>query len=176
MTKKLLVLTGGARPNSVANNLLPIIERLVKNYADVSLDIAKAGELDLPFYDATTPPSAPGYEITNENVKAWSEQVASADAVIWLMPEYNHSITAVQKNAIDWLYQEWRDKPLGMIAYGFYEGKNVLMATDPIVGIIKPDVRAKTGLAISEHIDTEGMPLKEKLVEDRINSVIESLI
>ena len=34
------------------------------------------------------------------------------------MPEYNHSMTAPLKNAIDFLHNEWRYKPVGLVSYG----------------------------------------------------------
>jgi len=34
------------------------------------------------------------------------------------MPEYNHGFTAPLKNAIDFLHNEWRYKPVGLVSYG----------------------------------------------------------
>ena len=33
-------------------------------------------------------------------------------------PEYNYGLTAPVKNAIDYLHQEWKNKPIGFVSYG----------------------------------------------------------
>src|SRR5690606_5924633 len=54
--------------------------------------------------------------------KAWSKRVEAADAFVFVMPEYNFTFTAPLKNAVDYLNQEWGDKPLGFLTYGGVSG------------------------------------------------------
>ena len=42
----------------------------------------------------------------------------AADAFVFVTPEYNHGYPASLKNAIDYLNQEWRYKPVGFVSYG----------------------------------------------------------
>ncbi|WP_447408725.1 NADPH-dependent FMN reductase [Weissella confusa] len=70
---------------------------LAKRYGsdDLSIDVLSIN--NLPFYsvdDELTP---------SPEVVAFKQAVKEADGVIWLTPEYNHSIPGVLKNAIDWL-------------------------------------------------------------------------
>jgi NAD(P)H-dependent FMN reductase len=44
--------------------------------------------------------------------------VQSADAFVFVTPEYNHGYPASLKNAIDFLHHEWRHKPVGFVSYG----------------------------------------------------------
>jgi NAD(P)H-dependent FMN reductase len=37
-----------------------------------------------------------------------------ADAFIFVTPEYNHSIPAALKNALDFVYSEWNNKAAGL--------------------------------------------------------------
>jgi NAD(P)H-dependent FMN reductase len=39
-------------------------------------------------------------------------------AFVLITPEYNHGYNAVLKNALDFLHQEWADKPVGIVSYG----------------------------------------------------------
>lgn len=39
---------------------------------------------------------------------------ASADAMVWLTPEYNHGYTSAVKNAVDFLHAEMRRKPIAV--------------------------------------------------------------
>ncbi len=72
--------------------------------------------LDLPLLDEPDHPARRNYQ--NAHSLAWSERIDSADALVLVMPEYNHGYTAPLKNAIDYLHQEWRYKPVGLVSYG----------------------------------------------------------
>src|SRR5580658_3783481 len=52
-------------------------------------------------------------------VKLWNQKVAEADAYVFITPEYNHSIPAVLKNAIDSVFVSFafRNKPAAFIGY-----------------------------------------------------------
>lgn len=90
---KLVILVGSLRKESynrfLANNIL-------ERYSD-KLDIEIAEIRELPFYnqDDELNPS--------ETVKQFKNQIANADGVIIITPEYNWSIPGVLKNALDWL-------------------------------------------------------------------------
>jgi NAD(P)H-dependent FMN reductase len=58
----------------------------------------------------------------HEHTKRWSATVAAADAVVFVMPEYNRTFTAPLKNALDYLYYEWNYKPVGLVSYGGVSG------------------------------------------------------
>ena len=73
-----------------------------------------------------------------EHTKAWSAQVAAADAFVFVMPEYNHSFTAPLKNAIDYLHAEWKYKPVGVVSYGgIAAGIRAVQALKPVVSVLK---------------------------------------
>lgn len=81
---------------------------------EVSLiDLAQVA---LPFMDEPDFPGTLNY--THEHTKAWSAQIAAADAIVWVQPEYNYSMCAPQKNAIDYLYHEWRYAATSFVSYG----------------------------------------------------------
>jgi NAD(P)H-dependent FMN reductase len=60
------------------------------------------------------------------SVQNFAEMVAKADAIVMVTPEYNHGYTAVLKNAIDWLYAEWINKPVGFVGYGGVGGARAI--------------------------------------------------
>ena len=53
---------------------------------------------------------------------AWQAKLAEFDGYIFVVAEYNRSITGVLKNALDQAYVEWARKPFGAIAYGSMGG------------------------------------------------------
>src|ERR671925_90511 len=58
----------------------------------------------------------------HDHTKTWSAIVDAADAVVLVMPEYNRTFSAPLKNALDYLYEEWRYKPVGIVSYGGVSG------------------------------------------------------
>ena len=50
-----------------------------------------------------------------EDIEELGQEVEKADCVVIVTPEYNHSIPGVLKNALDYLYPEYEDKPFTYI-------------------------------------------------------------
>lgn len=64
--------------------------------------------LDLPMYGQTE-----GGD-NHPSVLALRGSLEGADGVLWLTPEYNHGYTSAVKNAIDYLHDELRRKPVAV--------------------------------------------------------------
>lgn len=80
---------------------------------DLAVTVVDLLDADLPAVMPTGPHPA---------VTAWAEQVGAADAFIVVTPEYNHSLPAALKQAIDVVGPEWRAKPVALVAYGGLSG------------------------------------------------------
>ncbi|MFP8885687.1 NADPH-dependent FMN reductase [Streptomyces mangrovi] len=50
--------------------------------------------------------------------RTFGDRIAAADAVVVVVPEYNHSFPGELKAAIDSLKPQWRAKPVGFVSYG----------------------------------------------------------
>lgn len=176
MAKTLLV-TGSVRPNSVNQKVVELVKNSVEAHEGNEVRVADLGELNLPFFDAQMPPSAEGYEIQNEAVRAWSDLVKGADSVVLVSPEYNHSLSAIQKNAIDWLFDEWVDKPIAFVAYGWYAGANSLAQLEEIGSVIKWRAIDETaGLKFMEDIDLSGVAIDGGQAEAKIAKTVNQLV
>ncbi|GAB3692297.1 NADPH-dependent FMN reductase [Corynebacterium nasicanis] len=49
---------------------------------------------------------------------AWSQLIAGFDGYLFVTAEHNASVPAMMKNAYDQLHIEWKNKPVGYLAYG----------------------------------------------------------
>jgi len=107
---KVLVLVGSVRPNSSNLKFARALEKLAAgrlrfDYADIAA---------LPFYDDALWDNPPPSVITLKR------QIAAADAILFVTPEYNRSIPGVLKNAIDWPSRPfgqsvWEGKPAAIV-------------------------------------------------------------
>ncbi len=115
LTVILVSIREGRRGEKVARWFLPITEN------DDRFEVTKADlkEYDLPYSMEFKEPSE--YEdkkYPDAKIQKWSDLIDSSDAVIFITPEYNHGMPASIKNAIDQIYWEWLDKPVGFVGYG----------------------------------------------------------
>jgi NAD(P)H-dependent FMN reductase len=70
----------------------------------------------MPFFEeATSPAWAPSQ---NEVAQRWQKKIDELDGYIFITAEYNRGPTAVLKNAIDYAYNEWNNKPAAFVGYG----------------------------------------------------------
>ncbi len=113
-----MVIIGSVRDSRKADIVANwAIDRL-RQATSIEVDVADLKEVDLPFFNEAVIPSAANGQFQNAKGTEWSKRVAAADAFIMTVAEYNHGPTPVLKNAIDWVYEGWMNKPVGMISYG----------------------------------------------------------
>jgi NAD(P)H-dependent FMN reductase len=112
----LLVVVASTRPGRVG---LPVSQWFVdaaKAHGGFQVNVADLAEENLPLLDEPHHPRLGRYQ--HDHTRRWSEKVAAADAIVFVIPEYNYSLGAATKNAIDYLHNEWRYKPAGVVSYG----------------------------------------------------------
>ena len=117
---RLLVVIASTRPGRAGGAIGTWFADLARMHGGFDVDVADLAELDLPFHDEPAHPRLGRYE--HDHTKQWSAQVAAADAVVFVMPEYNYSFSAPLKNAFDYLHNEWKYKPVGFVSYGGVSG------------------------------------------------------
>lgn len=89
---KIAVIVGSNRRVSINRKLAEALVRLAGNRIEASFIRID----DLPLYNQDLEGERP------EAVNRFTAEVAAADALLFVMPEFNRSLTAVLKNAIDW--------------------------------------------------------------------------
>ena len=174
---KVLVVPGSVRPNSINHIVIPYVEKALAAHDGVEVEVAALDDIRLPFFDAPMPPSAPGFEAADEKVKAWTEKVAAADAFVFVVPEYNHSMSAIQKNAIDWVYKEWNDKKVAVVTYNWYDDKHAIDTLKQILPIVKLQlVEPVAGLKFGVEVAPDGAILDEAAIETKVSTAVNALL
>lgn len=95
-------------------------EGVARDHGAFDVTVADLKEIDLPLMTEPNHPRQQQY--TQQYTKDWSKRVDAADAFVFVMPEYNYTVSAPLINALDYLYMEWNYKPVGLVSYGGASG------------------------------------------------------
>ena len=117
---KLQVILGSTRPGRAGEEVAQWVTEIAKENSDFDVELVDVADYNLPLLDEPKP--ALSGEYSQDHTKKWSAKIAEADAYIFVTAEYNHSVPAAFKNAVDFLYHEWTDKAYGFVSYGATEG------------------------------------------------------
>jgi NAD(P)H-dependent FMN reductase len=120
-TKSVLnVIICSTRPGRVCPIIADWFYRRAVENAHFDVRLIDLADFRLPVFDEPNHPRLGQY--MHEHTKAWSASVASADAFVFVMPEYNSGPTPALLNAIDYLHAEWQYKPASFVSYGGISG------------------------------------------------------
>ena len=117
---RIQVILGSTRQNRAGEKVARWVTDLANARPDVDAELVDLRDYPLPFFDSPFPPKRALPD--DAQVQAWAAKVAEADGFILVTPEYNYGYSAVLKNALDTLYYEWNDKPVGIVGYGAVGG------------------------------------------------------
>jgi NAD(P)H-dependent FMN reductase len=112
----LQIVIASTRPGRVGPAFARWFVDVAKQEDLFELEVVDLAEVNLPFMDEPHHPRLHRYE--HQHTKDWSATVSRADAFVFVTPEYNYGYNAVLKNALDFLHDEWADKPVGFLSYG----------------------------------------------------------
>ena len=121
---KLAIVIGSIRPNRFAAHAAEWIERVATESEMFDVQIIDLKEYPLPiFAEEMSPAYAPSKD---EVAGRWQKKMAEFDAYIFTVAEYNRGPTAVLKNALDYAYNEWTNKPVAFVGYGGVGGARAI--------------------------------------------------
>src|SRR5699024_7090186 len=120
MALKLQVLICSTRPGRMGGSVGHWFANYARAHSDFDVLEVDLAELDLPMYNEPKHPIMQQYE--HEDTKEWGARDESADADVFVTPEYNHSTTHALVNALNYVYHEWNYNPCGFVSYGGVSG------------------------------------------------------
>ncbi len=113
----LAIIIGSTRPGRAGGPVAEWFSAHAERHTSFDpVDLIDLAEVDLPLLDEPNHPRMRAY--THEHTKRWSARIEPADAVVFVTPEYNFGMPASIKNALDFIFHEWRFKPAGIVSYG----------------------------------------------------------
>ncbi len=121
-TPRIAIIVGSTRPQRRARLVADWVRDGAEKHLHgrATVEIVDLADYHLPLLDEPLPAAIGAY--TKPHTRRWAEQIASYDGFVFVTPEYNHSVPAALKNAVDFLFSEWNDKAAGFVSYGLNGG------------------------------------------------------
>jgi NAD(P)H-dependent FMN reductase len=117
---KIAVIISSTRPTRFGDKPAQWIAEKINERDELSAEIVDLRDFDLPFFDEAA--SNAWMPSANQNAVKWQQKVAQFDGYVFVVAEYNRSITGALKNALDQAYVEWNKKAFGAVGYGSVGG------------------------------------------------------
>jgi len=113
---KIGIIIGSTRTNRFADKPAEWIAGIAAEHTELDFEIVDLRDYPMPFFEEAT--SLAWAPAKNSVALRWQEKIQSLDGFVILAAEYNHGPTAVLKNAIDYAFSEWNNKPVAFVGYG----------------------------------------------------------
>lgn len=125
---KIGVILASVRPGRQGERVAKWLEAGLAAHPELEPEIIDLKEWELPFFSEAMPPSVLKGNYSVPRAKEWAAKVASFSSFIIVTPEYNYSFPAQLKNALDYCYDEWKEKPIGVVSYSMTPGGGIRAA------------------------------------------------
>jgi NAD(P)H-dependent FMN reductase len=113
---KIAVIISSTRDSRFGDKPAQWILEKANERAEIEAEIVDIRDFDLPFFNEMA--SNLWMPSSDPRAVAWQDKIGQFDGYIFVIAEYNRSITGALKNAIDQAYKEWNLKPFGIVGYG----------------------------------------------------------
>ena len=121
---KIAIIVSSTRPTRFADIPTAWIKAQAEARSDMSVEVLDLRDYPMPFFAEM---ASNAWMPTQDPVAVtWQKKLAEFDGYIFVVAEYNRSITAALKNALDQASVEWARKPFGAVAYGSMGGTSAL--------------------------------------------------
>jgi NAD(P)H-dependent FMN reductase len=166
---KIGIILGSTRQGRVSPQVGEWVKGIADQRADADYEIVDISDYNLPFL-GTTDGTEPG-------IAAWNEKLGSLDGFVFVVQEYNHSITGALKNAIDFAREAWYNKAAGIVSYGSTGGARAAEHLRGILGEVKvADVRTHPTLSLFTDFENGSVFKPQDLHQTNMTAMLDEVI
>ncbi|MFJ9846933.1 NADPH-dependent FMN reductase [Kitasatospora sp. NPDC101155] len=162
---RIAVILGSTRPGRRGETVARWATKVAARHpaavvGEVTFELVDLADYALPMLDEPVPAMFGQYR--NEATRRWAAAIGSFDGFVFVTPEYNHSMTAALKNAIDHLFVEWNDKAAGFVSYGVHGGTRAVEHLRLTLAEVKvAGVRSQVVLSVFDDFDYTGCDMTD---------------
>ncbi|MNI53265.1 NADPH-dependent FMN reductase [compost metagenome] len=134
------IILGSTRQGRVSPQVGEWVKGIAEARGDANYEIVDIADFKLPLLGESDDYGPAG---------AWAAKLATLDGFVFIVQEYNHSITGALKNALDSAREEWNNKAAGIVSYGSAGGARAAEHLRGILGeLLVADVRVHPLLSL----------------------------
>jgi NAD(P)H-dependent FMN reductase len=181
------VIIGSTRQNRFSEKPARYIFDELRKKENIHVELIDLRDWPLPFFDEPISPVSNKGNYSNDLGKKWASKVAEADGYIMVTPEYSHGYPAVLKNALDWVFAEWNNKPVGFVSYGNAGGARAIeQLRQVVIELQMLPIRSAIHLPVEVYLAVRNesvpvnpelfKPLREGVRGDRVETFFKELI
>lgn len=166
---KIGIIVGSTRQGRVSPQVAAWVKEIADKRGDADYEIIDVADFKLPLL---------GEEGQDASGAAgWSAAVNSCDGFVFIVQEYNHSLSASLKNALDYLREEWHNKAAGIVSYGSVGGARAAEHVRGILGeLLIADVRVHPALSLFNDFENGTVLKPQPNQETSVNQMLDQLI
>jgi NAD(P)H-dependent FMN reductase len=163
------IILGSTRQGRVSPQVGEWVKGIADKRGDAEYEIVDIADFNLPFV-FTTSGDEPG-------LKSWSQKLSNLDGFVFIVAEYNHSITGALKNALDSARDEWNNKAAGIVSYGSTGGARAAEHLRGICGELQiADVRVHPTLSLFTDFENGTDFKPQDLHLNNVNAMLDQVI
>ncbi|MGY3716278.1 NADPH-dependent FMN reductase [Sutcliffiella cohnii] len=163
------IVLGSTRQGRVSPQVGEWVKGIAEKRGDANYEIVDIADFKLPLLGEGTG-EEPG-------LAQWNEKLASLDGFVFIVQEYNHSITGALKNALDSAREAWYNKAAGIVSYGSTGGARAAEHLRGICGELKiADVRTHPTLSLFTDFENMSEFKPADLHEANVNAMLDEVV
>ncbi|MFS0822054.1 NADPH-dependent FMN reductase [Bacillus sp. 1P02SD] len=133
------IILGSTREGRVSPQVGEWVKGIADQHGNANYEIVDIKDFDLPFLGTADSPG----------IAKWNEKLARLDGFVFIVQEYNHSMTGALKNAFDLAREAWNNKSAGIVSYGSTGGARAAEHVRGVCGeLMIADVRTHPTLSL----------------------------
>ncbi|WP_290750649.1 MULTISPECIES: NADPH-dependent FMN reductase [Exiguobacterium] len=163
------IILGSTREGRLSPQVGNWVKQLADQRGDANYTILDIADYKLPLLGEK--------DADASGAAAWSKDVAAQDGFVFIVQEYNHSIAASLKNALDYLRVEWNNKAAGIVSYGSVGGARAAEHLRGILGeLLIADVRVHPALSLFTDFENGSVLKAAAVQETSVNQMLDQVI
>ncbi|MCA0754211.1 NAD(P)H-dependent oxidoreductase [Paenibacillus sp. N4] len=166
---KIGIILGSTREGRVSPQVGEWVKNIADGRGDADYEIVDIAEFKLPFL---------GEGIGQEpGLAAWNAKLDSLDGFVFIVSEYNHSISGALKNALDSAREAWNNKSAGIVSYGSTGGARAAEHLRGILGeLLVADVRVHPTLSLFTDFENFSTFKPAELHLPNVNAMLDQVL
>lgn len=175
---KLLIVIASVRDTRIGDSVGRWATKMARTHGGFDeVETVDLKEINLPVFHEPNHPLTQQY--VYEYTKKWATIVDSADAFLFVTPEYDYFAPSSLVNAVQYLLREWSYKAVGIVSYGGISGGlRSAQAIKPLLTSVRlmPIPEGVMFMMASESIDNEGDLLANNHHETSASTMLDELL